>query len=136
MTRGVRDSALSDEGQTHDEVDRTVLSLFSSPSVLEDSGRQSDSDGRNHTADHNSSHDHEGAFVLTHDAGAEQTCSGNIRSLVEGAAHVDRHHAREQRAQRNDQSRILSHSGNAVGHTGVDDTHDRVDSAHHNADNA
>ena len=136
MTCCIGDSAFCDEGQTHDEVNRTVLSFFCVPAVAEDRSGECNGKRRNHTADHNGSHDLESRIGRIGRCACEQSGCGNVSCLVERTAHINCHHACKQCANGDEQSGLRSHRGYGVLHAVIDQTHDRVDSAHHDADNA
>ena len=87
------DRALGDERQAHDEVHRAGFPLLLCEPVLEKQCCKSNGTGRYHAADHDCRHD---VIVACGDGcGAE-----DVSRLIEGAAHVDGHHAGHDDAQK------------------------------------
>ena len=116
------DSTLSDECKAHDEVDGAGFSLFLGELVLEHDGCQCDCAGRNHTADHDCCHD-----VIV--ACCDGCCTENVSCLVEGAAHVDGHHAAEDQAE--DELAAAAHAAQSIVQTGVEGSDGRLNNEHH-----
>ena len=89
------DGAFGDEGDAHDVVDNARLALLLGPTVLEERGGEGGDDRGNHAADHDGSHD-----LLADLVAAGEGCGAeDVRGLVDGAAHVDGHHAAEDEAE-------------------------------------
>ena len=87
------DRALGDERQAHDEVHRAGFPLLLCEPVLEKQCCKSNGAGRYHAADHDCRHD---VIVACGDGcGAE-----DVSRFIEGAAHVDGHHAGHDDAQK------------------------------------
>ena len=118
------DGAFGDEGDAHDVVDDARLALLLGPTVLEERGGEGGDDRGNHAADHDGSHD-----LLADLVAAGEGCGAeDIRGLVDGAAHVDGHHAAEDEAE--DDLVTGAEAVEPGGDTSVDGTDDGVDEEH------
>ena len=115
------DSALSDEGHAHDVVHDAGLLLAFSEAVLEEGGAECDGQRRHHAACHDGSHH----MIL---AGSQKAGAGDVSSLVDGAAHVDSHHACYDNAHE-DTGRGI-HVGQGLSQPGVDSADRRRNDVH------
>lgn len=119
---GVGNCTLSDEAQSHDIVDRTVLAFFLGKPVLEERRCKCDRNRGNHAADHNRRHNIKVAL-------RDRRNTEDIRGLVERAAHINGHHAAEDAAEQ--YLTGIAHAAEKIGNALIEQSHDRIDRAHH-----
>ena len=122
--RRIRDRALGDETESQNIVYGTALSFLRGELFLKESGGKRDRKGRNHTADHNCRH-----YIVV--AGSDRRRAEDIRRLVEGTAHIGRHHGSEHHAEQNLAG--ASHGIQKIGKTRVQHSHDRIHGAHNDS---
>ena len=125
--RRIRDRALGDETESQNIVYGTALSFLRGELFLEESGGKRDRERRNHTADHNCRH-----YIVV--AGSDRRRAEDIRRLVEGTAHIGRHHGSEHHAEQHLAG--ASHGIQHVGQSRIKRAHDRVDRTHDERDHS
>ena len=137
---GKGDNAFCDEREAHNIVGNGCLALFFGKAVFKERSAQGNGKRRNHTADPHGSHNAGGDRV----AGGidEGGCAKYISRFIERSAHVDAHHAADNRAE--DDAAGCIQAGQSIAdpqvqrrHRGIDDKLDddanRQD-AHHGID--
>ena len=123
-----RNGAFGDEGEAHDVVHDAGVTIGLGPLVLEEGRGESDSERRNHAADHDRSHDD----LARGRASREGTSAEDVGCLVERATHIDRHHAADNSAEKDDVRR--AHAVQPVIEAGVDGAEERVQDEHDRTD--
>ena len=126
VSGSIRDRALGDKAEAHNVVHDAVAALVGAPLFGAKGRRQGNRNRGHHAADHDRGHNP----VV---AGGQRRRAKDVGRLVEGAAHINAHHAGNDCAQQ-DLGRA-AHGVQPVGHCRVDDAHNRVDAAHDRTNN-